>query len=108
MKLKNLFYLCFLVLEGCLIVDTDYHKTFIEQNSIWVGGTVQSLHRFHSDKPLSEEILPNGNVQKQWIWKLDKNKKNVTCSVFYEYNLKINLVLRWWFEGRKEDCIGVP
>jgi hypothetical protein len=109
MKLKNLFYLFFLALEGCLIVDASYHKTFIEQNNYLIGFSVEELHKYKHQSPLETIILKNYHIEEKWGWWRSWNKKEkiFTCFVFYEHDPKTKIVVNWRYEGSKETCVSV-
>lgn len=54
---------------------------------------------------LGRKLLLNGNMEVGGLW-LVRNQQN-ECRVYYEYNPKTNIVVRWRFEGSETDCVSV-
>jgi hypothetical protein len=112
--MKNLLgiFLFEIILSGCafFLEDRNTHQVFIDQNSWWVGKNVNVLHQQKYFPPLDAKILKNSNIEEKWGWHVSWNKKEqiYTCFVFYEHDPKTKVVVNWRYEGRKEDCIGVP
>lgn len=45
--------------------------------------------------------LPNGNAENEYEFR-------GTCSYFFEYDPKTNVIVGWRFEGNERDCEIVP
>lgn len=86
------------------------HPAFIAQEGSMVGKPVPT--RWLLAKPnelgfLGVNSLSSGNIEIGWIHGWGSRYRNGECRVYYEYNPKTNIIVRWRFEGSEIDCISV-
>ena len=91
-----------LVFSSCVILTP--HENFKHNMQANIGNKVDdpsSVLMRYRQYVYDSKVLKNGNIETEY-------RPIIRCRVFFEIDVKTNIIIGWRFEGDEKDCIIVP
>ncbi len=88
-------------LASCAVSCTEPHEMYKQSMSSNVGRSIEKVRMWLDNTPerlVGSRNLQNGNIENEYRYRR-------SCRTFFEFDPNTRIIVRWRFEGLKEDCI---
>ena len=94
------------LLSGCASPGERSHQNFKNTMQLEVGKPANDRYLTRNEYPsrlVGTKPLPTGNVEEEF-----KSGRGLRCRTFFAINKESETIVRWRYEGSKDDCAIVP